>query len=142
MFRTLSLLLVGTMFVGCNQQDSRRPADAAPAVPTSSPVDQDNVTTDPDNTGKNVRDRGPAAMTPIDQNENKQDVKITADIRAKVMDADLSVNGRNVKIMTQDGRVTLRGPVDSALEKARIEDIARGVAGEKVISELEVTNNR
>ncbi len=100
------------------------------------------MTTDPDNTGKNVRDRGRAAMTPIDQNENKQDVKITADIRAKVMDADLSVNGRNVKIMTQDGRVTLRGPVDSALEKARIEDIARGVAGEKVISELEVTNNR
>lgn len=141
MFRTLSLLLAGTLLIGCNQPDTNRPANTdRPATPTSSPVDQDNLTTDADNTGKNVRDRGPAAMTPIDQNENQSDVKLTADIRAKVMDANLSINGRNVKIITQDGRVTLRGPVESALEKSRIEDIARGFAADKVTSELEVIN--
>jgi len=143
MFRTLSVLLAGTLLIGCNQ-DANRPVDAnrPGATPTSSPLNQDNRTTDADNTGKNVRDRGPAAMTPIDQNENQRDVSMTADIRSKVMDANLSLNARNVKIMTQDGRVTLRGPVENATEKTRIEEIARGVAGDKVMSELEVISGR
>jgi osmotically-inducible protein OsmY len=52
---------------------------------------------------------------------------------------DMSVNAQNVKIITQDGTVTLRGPVNSAEEKKKIEDIARAVVGEdKVVSQLEV----
>lgn len=142
MFRTLSMLLAGTLLIGCNQ-DANRPVNPdRPATPTSTPVDQDNITTDADNTGKNVRDRGAAAMTPIDQNENQADVKMTADIRSRVMDANLSINARNVKIITQDGRVTLRGPVENAGEKTRIEEIARSVAGDKVFSELEVITQR
>jgi osmotically-inducible protein OsmY len=106
---------------GCNQ-----PGNTSPDV-------------DPDNTGVNVRDQDADAKTPIDQNENQTDIDITAEIRKRVLDTDMSVNAQNVKIITQDGKVTLRGPVKSAEEKQEIEDIARAVAGaDKVVSQLEV----
>ena len=63
-----------------------------------------------DNTEVNVRDRSEAAKTPIDQNENQKDIDITANIRKRVVDTKMSVNAQNVKIITQDGKVTLRGP--------------------------------
>ena len=94
---------------------------------------------DRDNTAVNKRDRDSAAKTPMDQNENKLDIGITADIRKQVVDTKMSVNAQNVKIITQDGKVTLRGPVKTADEKKRIEEIARSVAGENnVDSQLEV----
>ncbi|MDZ4821137.1 MAG: BON domain-containing protein [Planctomycetota bacterium] len=93
----------------------------------------------PDNTGVNVRDRDDAAKTPINQNENAADVKMTADIRKKVVDTKLSINAHNIKIITQNGQVTLRGPVDSADEKQQLESIAKEVAGPgKVDNQLEV----
>jgi len=77
--------------------------------------------------------------TPLDQNENQADINLTAEIRKRVVDTKMSVNAQNVKIITQDGRVTLRGPVKTADEKKRIEEIARVVAGDgKVDSQLEV----
>ncbi len=93
----------------------------------------------PDNTGVNERDRSSTAKTPIDQNENQSDIDITAGIRKQVVDTQMSVDAQNVKIITQDGKVTLRGPVANADEKKRIEDIAHKVAGaDKVDSQLEV----
>ena len=87
----------------------------------------------------NVRDRSDAAKTPIDQNENQADIDVTANIRKRVVDTEMSVNAQNVKIMTQDGKVTLRGPVASADEKSQIEKLAHDVAGApNVVSELEV----
>lgn len=83
----------------------------------------------PDSTGVNVRDRDSQAKTPIDQNENQRDVNITADIRKQVVDTKMSTYAHNVKIMTQDGKVTLRGPVASQEEKDQIEQIAVKVAG-------------
>ncbi len=79
-------------------------------------------------------------MTPLDQNENQNDIDITAKIRKQVVDTKMSINAQNVKIMTQDGKVTLRGPVATAEEKTTIESIARKVAGESNInSQLDVT---
>lgn len=92
-----------------------------------------------DNTGVNVRDKVSEAKTPIDQNENQRDIDITAEIRKQVVDSDMSINAQNVKIITQDGRVTLRGPVASVEEKDRIEAMASKVAGVgNVQTELEV----
>jgi len=92
-----------------------------------------------DNTAVNQRDRSDAAKTPIDQNENQKDVGITAEIRSRVVKTATSTDAHNVKIITQDGRVTLRGPVKNADEKKVIEDIAREVAGkDHVDSHLEV----
>jgi osmotically-inducible protein OsmY len=93
----------------------------------------------PDNTEVNERDDNSSTKTPIDQNENQADVDITAAIRSRVVDTKMSVDAQNVKIITQDGRVTLRGPVDSAEEKTKIEEIAHDVAGaDRVDSQLEV----
>src|SRR5689334_1785946 len=84
---------------------------------------------DRDDTGVNTRDRSDVAKTPIDQNENQADIDITANIRKQVVATEMSVNGQNVKIITQDGKVTLRGPVKSSEEKQKIESIASSVAG-------------
>ncbi len=92
-----------------------------------------------DNTGVNVRDRDANEKTPIDQNENQADIDITAKIRERVVATQMSVNAQNVKIITQNGKVTLRGPVATAEEKKRIEDIAQEVASAgNVDSQLEV----
>jgi hyperosmotically inducible periplasmic protein len=55
----------------------------------------------------------------------------------------MSIDAQNIKIITQGGMVTLRGPVSSVEEKKRIEDIARSVAGaDKVDSQLDVQQQR
>jgi hyperosmotically inducible periplasmic protein len=94
----------------------------------------------PDNAAVNVRDRDQGNLTPLDQGNSESDIKTTADIRQSVTREDgLSVNARNVKIITQNGRVTLRGPVASLAEKERIETLAKSVVGDdKVDSQLEV----
>jgi len=92
-----------------------------------------------DNTAVNERDRGSAAKTPIDQNENEKDTGITAEIRKRVVDTKMSIDAQNVKIITQDGRVTLRGPVKTAEEKKQIETFAHEVAGAgNVDSQIEI----
>jgi hyperosmotically inducible periplasmic protein len=95
---------------------------------------------DADNTGRNVRDRDDAALTPENQLENESDREITAAIRrAIVKDDSLSTNAHNVKIMTRDQVVTLRGPVDSPAEKTKLDELAREVQGVKQIdNQLEV----
>jgi len=96
-------------------------------------------TTDRDNTAINERDRDSTAKTPFDQHENQSDIDITANIRKKVVDTEMSVNAQNVKIITENGMVTLRGPVKTVDEKNRIVAFATEVAGAgKVDDQLEV----
>jgi osmotically-inducible protein OsmY len=95
---------------------------------------------DADNSGKNERDRSGETKTPLDQSNTPEDLKITQAIRqAIVKDDTLTMTAKNVKIITAGGMVTLRGPVKSAEEKAKIDKIAKGAAGEtKVDNQLEV----
>ena len=99
-----------------------------------------NAVAEADNTRRNVRDRNNNTLTPLDQGSSKSDTEMTAQIRKGIMARDnVSVNAKNVKIMTIDGRVTLRGPVDSAEEKRVIGEIANSVARtENVNNQLEV----
>lgn len=94
----------------------------------------------PDNTARNERDRHPAAVTPMDQGNNHADIETSARIRQEVAAADhLSVTAQNVKIVTQNGRVTLRGPVNTPEEKRVIGEIAARIArNENVDNQLEV----
>lgn len=86
-----------------------------------------------------MRDRDSTAKTPFDQNENQTDIKMTADIRKQVVAEKMSSNAHNVKIITQSGKVTLRGPVQTEQEKQQIEQIASTVAGAgNVDNQLEV----
>ena len=83
-----------------------------------------------DNSGTNVRDRDDATKTSGDQAENEADRTISQNIRqAVVADDSVSTNGKNVKIITADGVVTLRGPVKSDQEKTNIGAKAQQVAG-------------
>jgi hyperosmotically inducible periplasmic protein len=93
----------------------------------------------PDNTGRNVRDRG-ATRTSGDQSESKADLTTTQKIRQAVMaDKSLSMTAHNVKIITADGVVTLRGPVKTEDERTKIGAKAAQLAGaDKVENYLEV----
>ena len=96
--------------------------------------------TAPDNTGRNVRDRGGDSVTPGDQSNKKADLNLTQRIRKAIMaDKSLSTNAKNVKIITANGIVTLRGPVNTLQEKTTIEAKAQNIAGaNNVDSQLEV----
>jgi hyperosmotically inducible protein len=128
-------VIVFAGLAGCDKSSRPVPSSASPA-----PANASGRTSEPDNTAVNQRDRDAEAKTPIDQKENQQDVGITADIRKQIIaHDDMSVNARNVKIITADGKVTLRGPVESTSERDIIEKIARDVAGkDKVDNQLEV----
>lgn len=96
--------------------------------------------TDADNTARNVRDRGDAALTLLDQGRSEGDMLITRRIRQEILARDgLSANARNVKVITSSGRVTLRGPVNDPGEKEAINAIAtRLAANGNVDNQLEV----
>lgn len=93
-----------------------------------------------DNTKTNERDRSATEPTADQQKENRSDRDITQQIRRSIMkDKSLSTYAHNVKIVTQNGQVTLKGPVQSEDEKRAIETKAAEVAGQdKVTSELNI----
>jgi hyperosmotically inducible protein len=113
--------------------------DGTRTVETEAPNATETASVERDNSAVNVRDREETAKTPIDQNENQKDIDTTANIRARVVDTNMSVDAQNVKIITQNGKVTLRGPVATAAEKTQIEEMAIAVAGQgNVDNQLEV----
>ena len=95
-----------------------------------------------DNTKTNERDRAANEPTADQQKENRSDRDITQQIRQSIMkDKSLSTDAHNVKIITSNGRVTLKGPVRSEDEKKAIEAKAAEVAGESnITSELNITS--
>lgn len=128
MKRLLSIMALSLTLVACDRPDH----------PNNPSVQQDN-----DNTGKNVRDRDFKTKTPMDQSENEVDRTITQKIRqAIIADDALSTNAKNIKIITVDGVVTLRGPVANSQEKENIANKVKNVAGiSRVDNQLEITRN-
>ena len=97
--------------------------------------------TKPDNTSVNKRDRDPAEATADQQKMNPADRALTAKIRKSVMaDKSLSTYAHNVKIISQNGTVTLKGPVHSNDEVKTIVSKATDEAGssDKVVNQLTV----
>ncbi len=118
---TLSILCLSALSISAFAEDNATPAAA-------------------DNTALNTRDRQSEAKTSFDQSNDKKDIEITASIRRAVMHEDnLSMTAKNVKIITENGVVTLRGPVQTAAEKAMIAKLAQSAAGQaKIVDQLEV----
>jgi len=128
--KTIIILLFSTLLVvACSKNRSDNKQVSQTAV-------------EPDNSGRNVRDRDDQNKTTGDQSENEADRTITQNIRRAVTaDDSLSTNAKNVKIITNNGMVTLRGPVKSEKEKAEIEAKAKQVAGVKSVdNQLEVAS--
>jgi hyperosmotically inducible periplasmic protein len=92
-----------------------------------------------DNTGRNVRDAEARTLTPMDQSSDAADVETTQRIRHALMaDGTLSTTAKNIKIITVNGTVTLRGPVETVSEQASILKKATSLANGHVDSQLEV----
>lgn len=123
------LFLISAVIVGASCSRDREAPKTTAAV-------------EADNTGRNVRDRSDATKTPEDQSENEADRTITQSIRKAInSDDSLSTNAKNVKIITNDGTVTLRGPVKNEQEKTAIEAKAKQVAGVKSVDhQLEIAS--
>ncbi|MCA9501176.1 MAG: BON domain-containing protein [Nitrospira sp.] len=93
------------------------------------------------NSEKNLRDNDGTTLTPFDQLKGSdQDVEMTRKIRQSLMaDNTLSMNAHNIKIVTLNGKATLRGPVDTHDERRRILNMAILIVGmNNVINLLEV----
>lgn len=94
-----------------------------------------------DNTKVNKRDRNAGEATADQQKMNAADRELTRKIRRSIMaDKSLSMNAHNIKIISQDGVVTLKGPVNSADEKKSVVEKAVAVAGNmnKVTDQISV----
>jgi hyperosmotically inducible periplasmic protein len=102
---------------GDNLSSSTRASSDASSVP-------------PNDSGRNIRDRGSDAVTPFTQSSNPADVEMTRQIRRALMnDNTLSTTARNVKVISVGGTVILRGPVKSEHEKVAIAHKALQIAG-------------
>ena len=125
-------LVLAVSFLGCGKNNEVSKSDE-PAQ---------TAAVEPDNSGRNVRDADGATKTPGDQSESEADRTITQDVRQAVTaDDSISTNGKNVKIITVDDTVTLRGPVKSEQEKTNIAAKAQQIAGvKKVDNQLEIAN--
>lgn len=125
---TLSTTLMAVLLGGIGLLGARQPGSTRQA---------------PDNTKTNQRDRSQNEPTADQQKENQSDRELTAKVRqALVKDKSLSTYAHNVKIIAQDGIVTLKGPVRSEEEKKAVEEKAAEAAGgaDKIKSELEVSS--
>jgi len=94
---------------------------------------------DADNTGLNKRDRNEANPTAQDESNSKSAIRSTAKLRRKIVACKgLSSDAKNIKIIDENGCVTLRGPVETLQEKETIESLTKEVFGENFKNELEV----
>jgi hyperosmotically inducible periplasmic protein len=104
------------------------------------PAPQQDPQTAPDNTRTNQGDASKDATTADSQKMNPADRALTKKIRSAIyQDKSLSTYAHNIKIITQNGAVTLKGPVRSDEEKGNIEAKAASIAGQDHLhSELTV----
>jgi hyperosmotically inducible protein len=99
----------------------------------------------PDNTKINKRDQDKAAQqsTPQNATATKEDLDTLKNIRKAVTgEKSLSTYAHNVKITVKNGAATLRGPVRTADEKARIEELAKANGATSVDNELEIAPSK
>jgi hyperosmotically inducible protein len=95
-----------------------------------------------DNSGVNQRDRSSQTKTAFDQPNDQADIKLAAAVRRSIVkDKSLSMTAHNVKFIAAQGVVTLRGPVNNADEKAKVEADVKNVAGvNSVDNQLDIKN--
>lgn len=113
--------------------------------PISTPMASDNTNgVAADNSRQNREDGNKDALTADKQGNSAADINTTKEIRQSVERGDnLSTMAKNVKIITLNGMVTLRGPVRTEAEKDSIQQIAEKIAGDsKVSNQLEIKNNQ
>ncbi len=125
---------------------TRTPAPGTPGASTEGALlpQRDQAAMDaarsaaPDDSGRNKREDG-SQPTPLDQGNGQADTEITRAIRQAVNErTDLSFNAKNIKIISRNGMVTLRGPVANGAERDAIATMASSQTGvQQVDNQLE-----
>lgn len=143
MLRTSALICAACFGLACEREPVETPA-AASEEPRVAAPDNNRVGAAPDNSRVNERDRSGDTQTPLDQGNGAHDLRITQEIRKAIVDnSDLSFTAKNIKVITEAGHVTLRGPVNTAAERDVIAKIATSVAGvSHVENQLELETNK
>lgn len=155
MILTIGAITAAVTMAGCDRADTDQAGSAQGGSGVETTVREDRSSTsdpadtakaaraEPDNTGKNARDRDDATLTPEDQSGTEPDREMTRGIRRVLTASDqLSTSAKNIKIITVNGKVTLRGPVASEQEKQTIQAEAERIAGAgSVDNQLEVKPN-
>jgi hyperosmotically inducible periplasmic protein len=119
-------------------------ASSGPVVRADVLQDPQETPAQPDNTKKNLPTNHHDANRADQQSNSSSDVELTRKIRrALTQDKSLSTYAHNVKIITRDGVVELKGPVRSQPEKDAVEAKATDIAGaSKVKNELTVKSEK
>ncbi len=129
MILSACLILTPYLAIAATKTAATQTAATDPAV-TAKPLVHD---VDANNTGINKRDRDDKTLTPMDQMNNPSDLKITQEIRQALMKGEFSMDAKNIKVITRDGNVTLRGPVKTTAELERISVLVKPMPGIKSI---------
>jgi osmotically-inducible protein OsmY len=122
-----ALFFASVSVFSCSAQG---PRDDAASVPPPPPGEERSAAR-----GENQQ------LSPIDREGHAEgDLAMTNRLRQGLMQHEaLSFDAKNVKVITQGGRVTLRGAVKNAKERVDIERLALKTAGNgNVDSQLEV----
>jgi len=124
------VMLPLVLFTACdnkNADETHRGTTSGQGTNANSPAVDDTRINDRDKAG---------ATTPIDQGNNPADLDTTQQIRKALMSDDsLSTDAKNVKVITNGGVVTLRGPVKNEQERRTIEAKARQLAGKNQVDD-------
>lgn len=133
MKRLIATVVVSLGLAGCG--DTTTPTHAAmPPATTSSSQAADSaviVSSHADNSATN-KGEGKDALTPLSQGSSDADIQETTAVRkAIIADKAMSMNAQNIKIITANGKLTLRGTVDSIAERDRIDQLTRDAIGAK-----------
>ena len=105
------------------------------SIPLATSAKSVRQNTAPDNTRTNKQDRQQSSPTADQQKANSSDTEIAKQIRSSVVkDKSLSTYAHNVKIIVQNGKVALKGPVRSEEEKSNFAAMAAAVAGESNVT--------
>ena len=140
---TRIILALGLFLAACDQNSNKTDENAAEKkADDKDAYGKKDEKVAPDNTAVNDRDVDGDTLTPGDQGNNASDLGITQRVRQAIMDADaLTFTEKNVKVITVDGVVTLRGPVESDASKTKIAALAKDAVGVKSVdNQLEVAS--
>ena len=138
-------LILGCLVVAAGCTNTSNSAVGNSSTDTNALMVQTRSTNSPDadNSGKNNRDSSGSSLTSTDQGNSPADRDLTQRIRQSlVADTNYSMTAENIKIITVNGKVTLRGPVNSDAEKSGAEALAKSIAGDgNVDDQLEIKSN-
>ncbi len=133
MKRFFMFFIIPALMLSACSNKTERTDTSMQTKETQSQTVPNNETYSADNTGLNKTEKNYSAEQ---TGNDKTDVQLTADIRKAILkEKNMSVDSQNVKIITNGGNVTLRGPVDSAAEKSCIAELARNTEGVKSVND-------